>query len=206
MAMGWAKASVLVLGVLALAGCAYDTRFDDPELIEQARYVHDGPPALTLYTMVSNNNGAGAHTSLMINASQRVIFDPAGSVSFTGIPENADILYGITPAYAKAYESAHARSTYHVVVQRIEVSAAVAERALQLALAAGPVPQSQCANSTSTLLSQLPGFESISSTWFPVNLSDDFGKVPGVTTRKHFEDDGNDKAQAVRDLEAQIRG
>ncbi|MEZ5714341.1 MAG: hypothetical protein R3D85_03690 [Paracoccaceae bacterium] len=36
----------------------------------------DGDP-VTLFTMVSNETGSGGHTSLMIDASQRVIFDPS---------------------------------------------------------------------------------------------------------------------------------
>jgi hypothetical protein len=196
-----ARLSLLCAALLVLAGCATDTRMDAPETVRAARYVHDGPPALTLYTMISNRSNSGAHTSLMINASERVVFDPAGSVSFAQVPERADVLYGITPAIASAYASAHARSTYRVAVQRIEVPAQVAEMALRLAQQAGPVPQAYCTQSTSQLLAQLPGFESIRPTFFPVNLQTQFAALPGVRERVLREDDEDDKRIAIARLE-----
>jgi len=43
----------------------------------------------------------------------------------------------------------------------------------------------------------LPGFEGIQSTWFPKNLSDQFGQYPGVTTERLFENDDDDKTLEV---------
>ncbi|MDU8913471.1 hypothetical protein [Aestuariicoccus sp. MJ-SS9] len=169
--------------------------------IAAAAYRHPGPPRLTLFTMVNNRSGSGAHTSLMINGSQRVIFDPAGSLRLRSIPERHDVLYGVTPVVADFYARAHARETYHVVIQEIEVSAAVAERALKLAQANGPVAQAQCAVSTAGLLKQLPGFEAIDPTWFPTKLADQFGALPGVTTERLYENDDDDKRLAVREFE-----
>ncbi|MCE0504473.1 MULTISPECIES: hypothetical protein [unclassified Roseivivax] len=187
-----------VLAALALAACAEpQSNAASPEEITRAAYRHDGPPALTLYTMVSNNSGAGAHTSLMINGSQRVIFDPAGSVKHPQIPEKGDVLYGITPEVARFYESAHARETYHVVVQRVEVSPEVAERALRLAMANGAVGPMFCTSETAGILRQLPGFESISPVLFPKRLAEQFGAVPGVETRAVYESDADDKTEAV---------
>ena len=74
--------------------------------------------------MINNNSEAGAHSSIMINApSQRVIFDPAGSVRAKYLVESDDVLYGITPRIEDFYERAHARETYRVRIQRIEVPA-----------------------------------------------------------------------------------
>ncbi len=192
------------LTLLSLAGCASDTTSTDaaPEVVRQAAYRHPGPPRLTLFTMVSNNTGAGAHTSLMINGSQRVIFDPAGSVRHSAVPEVRDVLYGITPRIASFYESAHARTSYHVVIQEVEVPAAVAEKALVLAQQRGPVGQLFCTQSTSSILSELPGFESISPTLFPKGLSRQFGAYPGVTTRTLYEDDDDDKRVAIEQFNA----
>lgn len=194
------------LAMLALAACsggAGDQRPDASlETVQRAAYVHDGPPALTLYTMINNRSGAGAHTSLMINGSQRVIFDPAGTVRLSEVPERDDVLYGVNPTVADFYARAHARKTYHVVIQRIEVSPAVAEQALRLALQAGPVASAQCTLSTTGILRQLPGFESIGSTWFPKNLMEQFGQLPGVTTTRLFEDDDDDKAVAIAAYQA----
>ena len=197
---------VMFAALLALAGCADDrTRFDPPEVVSQAVYRHDGPPALTLYTMVSNSTGQGAHSSIMINGSQRVIFDPAGSVSHPSIAENADVLYGITPRIADFYARAHARETYHVVIQRVEVPAETAELALQLAISNGAVAQAFCANATSNLLRKLPGFGSIKPTFFPLKLSAQFGALPGVTTRVLRENDADDKSVAIAEFDAEQR-
>ncbi|WP_439522130.1 hypothetical protein [Marivita sp.] len=192
------------LAMLALAGCGAgtDLRPDaSPEVISSASYRHDGPSALTLYTMINNRSGAGAHTSLMINGTQRIIFDPAGTVRLSAVPERGDVLYGITPGVADFYARAHARATYHVVMQRVEVSPEVAERALRLAVSNGPVASAQCALSTAAILRQLPGFGSVGSTWFPKNLMDDFGKLPGVQTTRIYENDDDDKSVAIAQFE-----
>jgi hypothetical protein len=192
------------LAMLALVGCGAgaDMRPDaSPEVISSASYRHPGPTALTLFTMVNNRSGAGAHTSLMINGSQRVIFDPAGTVRLSAVPERNDVLYGITPGVADFYARAHARETFHVVIQTIEVPPEVAERALRLAIANGPVASAQCALSTAAILRQLPGFESIGSTWFPNRLMENFGQLPGVQTQKIFENDSDDKAVAIAQFE-----
>src|SRR6056297_3696828 len=193
--------------VLALAGCGagVDMRPDaSPEVISSASYRHPGPPALTLYTMINNRSGAGAHTSLMINGSQRIIFDPAGTVRLSAVPERDDVLYGITPGVADFYARAHARETYHVVIQRIEVSPAVAEQALSLAMSNGRVGSARCTVSTSGLLRQLPGFESIRSTWFPKNLMNQVEDLPGVTTTRLSENDDDDKSVAIAKFELVI--
>lgn len=192
------------LAMLALVGCGAgaDMRPDaSAEVISSASYRHPGPSTLTLFTMINNRSGAGAHTSLMINGSQRVIFDPAGTVRLSAVPERGDVLYGITPGVADFYARAHARETFHVVIQTIEVPPEVAERALRLAIANGPVASAQCALSTAAILRQLPGFERIGSTWFPKRLMDSFGQLPGVQTQKIFENDSDDKAVAIAQFE-----
>ncbi|MCH2165208.1 MAG: hypothetical protein MK098_11220 [Marinovum sp.] len=203
--IGRFRTCILALcAMLLLGACATDTRYDSVDQINAARYVHNGPSSITLYTMVNTSNGSGAHTSMMVNASQRVIFDPAGSVSFSGLPENADVLYGITPKYERAYESAHARKTFYVAIQKIDVSPEVAEQALNLVLSNGAVVQTFCAKATSSILRQLPGFESIGSTFYPNNLRDQFAKLPGVTERILVEQDEDDKTLAVQRLEAEL--
>jgi len=174
------------------------------EVISSASYRHDGPTALTLYTMINNRSGAGAHTSLMINGSQRVVFDPAGTVRLSAVPERGDVLYGITPQVADFYARAHARETYHVVIQEIDVSPEVAEQALRLAIASGPAASGFCSASTSAVLRQLPGFESIGRTFFPKRLMADFGKLPGVRTTKLFENDEDDKSVAIAQFESSL--
>lgn len=187
-----------------LSGCATETVWAPDDVVARAAYRHNGPTALTLYTMINNRSGEGAHTSLMVNASQRVLFDPAGSVKFTAVPERNDVLYGITPAVKTAYASAHARSTYHVMIQEIEVSPEVAELALKLVQENGAVSQAQCALSTSSILKKLPGFENIKTGWFPGKLAAQFGALPGVVTTTVYEDDDDDKSVAIQALDAQL--
>ncbi|MHA6346556.1 hypothetical protein [Roseivivax sp. CAU 1761] len=194
-----AALALLFGGAAALAGCAPPNAGPDssPEEVARAAYRHDGPPALTLFTMVSNRTGGGAHSSIMINGSQRVIFDPAGSVSHARLVERGDVLYGITPEFEDFYERAHARETYHVRIQRVEVPAAVAEQALRLARANGTVGQAFCAQATSGLLRRLPGFESIRPTFFPMALADQLAGFPGVAERRVYDNDGDDKRTAI---------
>lgn len=195
-------AALCVVAALASCGPPPGGQGPDapPDVVARAAYVHDAPPSLTLYTMINNRSGSGAHTSLMINASQRVIFDPAGSVRHRTLPERQDVLYGVTPKVERLYARAHARETFHVVIQEVQVPAAVAEKALRLAEANGSVGQARCALETSAILRQLPGFESISSTWFPNNLAEQFGALPGATTRKLYDDDADDKSGAIAEL------
>lgn len=189
--------AVALVGLLA--GCSVDQNPDSPpEVVAAAAYRAPEPPSLTLMTMVNNRTGSGGHTALMVNGSQRVIFDPAGSFRDARLPERGDVLYGVTPGWLQAYKSAHARSTFHVVSQEIPVSAAVAERALQLVRSNGAVPGAFCASATSGILQQLPGFGGIKSTFYPVKLQDQFETLPGVTTTKYYEDDDGDVIDALR--------
>ena len=203
---GFRVAALLTAAALAMSGCAAVTTAgpdSSPEEAAKAAYRHSGPPSLTLYTMINNRSGSGAHTSLMVNApTQRVVFDPAGSVRLRAVPEVNDVLYGITPEVRDFYERAHARETYHVRIQTIEVSPAVAEAALKMVQQNGPVASARCAASTSAILGRLPGFESVKSTWFPNNLAEQFASLPGVSERKLYEDDDDDKAIAIAEFEA----
>ncbi len=122
----------LALGAVLVAGCAQKGKESSAAEIDAAVYVPDGQPKLTVFTMVNNTSGTGAHTALLIEGSQAVIFDPAGSFNHPQVPERGDVLFGMSPDWVQLYKSAHARETFHVVSQEIEVSPAQAERALQL--------------------------------------------------------------------------
>ncbi len=186
---------ILIACLLAatVAGCAGSQRpqADQSEIVARS-YSDPGPSTLTLYTMINTRTGSGAHTSLMIGGSERIIFDPAGSFRADVVPIRDDVLYGITPAVERAYRSSHARESHYALVQTIEVSPQQAEIALQLAKQSGPVAGAYCANSTSRILQQVPGFEQIDVTFFPVKLSEQFGQIPGVTTTEYRENDDAD--------------
>lgn len=203
MARGWnagLRRLALVLGTMAaLAGCdTPESAWTPPDVVSQAAYDHAGPSRLTLFTMINNRTGAGAHSSLMVNGSERVIFDPAGSFRHEKLPERGHVLYGITPKVADKYTRYHARETFRVQVQEIDVPPAVAQQALRAVQAYGPVPSAQCARSTSTILGQLfPG--QVGQTWFPKRLSEDFGGIAGVSEQVLHEYDDHDNSRVLRE-------
>ncbi|MCF2869678.1 hypothetical protein L0664_01245 [Octadecabacter sp. G9-8] len=122
----------------------------------------------------------------MINGEERVIFDPAGTFSSDLAPEQHDVLFGITPQVAAQYTAYHTRADFdsHLLVQSIDISAEMANALLRAAKAHGEVPGGLCARSTSSLIASLPGFENIQQTWFPLKVSEQFGAIAGVTTRR----------------------
>lgn len=176
----------------ALAGCmAVEVGASDDEIAAVA-YRSPGPTKITLYTMVSTQNDEGLHSGLLISASQQVLFDPAGSWYHQSLPERGDVIFGMIPQAVEFYEDFHARETVKVTIQSVEVSPEVAEMALGLARANGPVGNAFCSNSISKLLVQLPGFEAVEVTMFPKNLRESFSQVPGVQTRYRQDLDSDD--------------
>ncbi len=99
------------------------------------------------------------------------------------------------------YTRFHARETYHVVIQELDVPAETAEIALQRAMSYGPVPQSQCALSTARLLRGVPGFEDIPVGYYPNKLMEAFAKK-GPRTRALYEYDGDDKTKVLEAFNA----
>jgi hypothetical protein len=186
--------AIFVLGAVAvsgLSGCAPapTISYASNERVASVAYRAPGPATLTVMTMVNNRSGGGGHSSLMINASQRVIFDPAGSFENARVAEQEDVLFGVTPAVLAGYKSAHARSTYHVVSQTVEVTPEQAEIALELALRNGAVPRSFCTSAATGLMRQIPGFADIKQTMFPTNLMEQMALWPDVVEDRYYEDD-----------------
>ena len=181
--------SLIVAAFLAACSSQLASIQATDEIIAETAYRAPGPTTMTLITMINNGTQSGAHTALMINGSQRVIFDPAGSFRNEKVPRRDDVLYGIRPAVLAAYKGAHARTEYHIVLQTLEVRPEVVEQAIRLAIARGSVGDAQCAASTSALLKQLDGFSQMSSTLFPKRLMNNFATLPGVQTEKYYEDD-----------------
>ena len=185
--------------VCLVTACSNDSTGDSTTAeVAAAAYAASGPKTLTLLTMVNNRSGSGGHTALIVNGSQQVIFDPAGSFRDPRVTERGDVLYGMSPKWIQAYKSAHARSTFHVVSQEITVSDAQAEQVLRLVMSNGQVPGAYCANATSSLLQKVPGFEGLGTTFYPVTLSEKFANLPNVSTTKYYEDDDGDVIDAVR--------
>ena len=192
------QACVLAFAAATLTACTVPNQGGASlEEVARAAYTHDGPPSITLYTMLSNRSGAGAHTSLLVNGSQRVAFDPAGSFRHEKIVSRRDAVFGMTPYLVDQYTRFHARETYHVVIQTIEVSPEVAEQALQMVINHPAVGQSHCAMATSQLLAQLPGFEDVRPSYYPKRLMETFA-AKGSTYERLYEYDDDDKSGVLR--------
>ncbi|MFC3569665.1 hypothetical protein [Paracoccus sp. TOH] len=173
----------------ALAACGADNKWASDEAVRRARYVSNEPPSITLFTVIGIPRGEGGHSALMINGSQRVIYDPAGSWEHPAIPERNDVLYGITPNFKNFYIDYHARQTYWVAEDTLPVSAAMAEAAIRAVEAQGPSNKSFCAVNTGQALRRIPGFEAAPSGFSPLKLRDWFLTLPGVVSRKHMDGD-----------------
>ncbi len=175
-----------------LAGCGelYNREpMDAPqEEIQRALYRGGNPHYVSLYTVMRVDGDSSAHSALVINASHRALFDPAGSWYNRAAPRRGDMHYGMTPALLDLYENYHARETHYLIVQTIQVSPEVAEAAMRAAEAQGLVSGSYCARATSAVLSSLPGFGSIQQSWFPNSVMEQFAQLPGVTTRRLYRD------------------
>lgn len=179
---------------LFLAACAEPVWAPD-DVVARARYVSDEPPSITLFTVVRKLGGEGAHSGLMINGSQRVIFDPAGTWYHPTVPERNDVHFGITPRMKQYYIDYHARETYNVYEQTVVVSPEVAELALRRVEENGAVGKALCGNAISGVLKDIPGFESVGRSFFPGKIMQAFSALPGVVTVVHNDTDAdNNKA------------
>lgn len=180
---------VLVVGLLVgLSACAKSVWAPD-EAVARASYTSDEVPSITLVTVINNGSGSGGHSGLVINASQRVAYDPAGNFQAEGMAERNDLVYGMNPPMLKAYYSFHARKEWHVITQTINVSPAVAETALRLAQENGAAASGFCSDAVSGVLRQIPGFESLPHSLYPKQTMKNFAQLPGVVTDKLYEDD-----------------
>ncbi|MCV2883034.1 hypothetical protein [Actibacterium sp. XHP0104] len=182
---------------LFLAACTAEKTWAPEEQVQAARYRHPGPAKLTLYTMLNNRTNAGGHSGLMISGSQRVMFDPAGTWWHRAAPERNDVHFGFTPVMEHFYVDYHARETYRVVVQELEVSPEVAEAALRLVQENGAVSKAMCSNATSGVLSRVPGLGPMRQTFAPRKLMDQFGALPGVKTHVIYDDDDDENGDLL---------
>lgn len=183
MRSGWA-----VGAALALSACGAVSEYASDAEVAQARFVAEAPPSITLFTVLSTRNGSGAHSGLLINGSERVMFDPAGTWQHPRLPERNDLHYGMTDKMIAYYIDYHARETFNVLEQSIPVTPEQAEIAIARARAHGAVPKAHCARSLSSILSGVPGFASIDTTWSPKRLSADFAAL-GASSKLITDDD-----------------
>ncbi len=192
------RRAFLALGlILGLAACGAEPVWAPDEAVARARYVEPGTPTITLYTMISNTSGAGGHSALMIDGEQRLIFDPAGTWHHPQAPERNDVFFGMGPQLHSFYMDYHARVTYHVVVQELDVTPEIAALLSREVLAAGPVPKAQCSLSISRILRDVPGWGHIGTSYFPRRTMEAFGEIPGVRTSRVYDDDDDDNHEIL---------
>ncbi len=179
---------------LFLAACGAEPVWAPDDAVRKAA-VHTGnPPSVTLLTVTGTTSGAGGHSALMIDGSQRVIFDPAGTWNHPWVPERNDVDYGITDQMYRFYYDYHARETWFVREQKVFITPEQAEMLIKRVEANGAVSKMMCAYSVSGVLRDIPGFESIPRAFSPVTLSRGFAKLPGVQTKDHYDNDPDDNS------------
>jgi hypothetical protein len=186
----------LLLG-LAACGAAEPVWAPDAD-VERARFSSSGPPTLTLFTVINERNGSGGHAALLVSApSERVIFDPAGSFHHPRLPERNDVIHGMSDAAVDFYIDYHSRTSWRVVRQDLVVPAAVAEQALRAVENYGAVPKAYCANSITNILQELPGFENIKTSMFPVKLQEQFAQYQGVVRSEYHDMDPDNNGEIL---------
>lgn len=190
--------ALLLVVALAACGSTAEPIWAPDEAVSSMAYVHPGPSQVTLYTVINNRSNEGGHTALMVNGSQRIIWDPAGTWWNPRSPERNDVHYGITPRMEEIYIDYHARTTWRVVVQEVEVTRAQADMLIAALQANGAVPKAQCAAVTSRILAGIPGFERAPQSWYPKRLMDYFDTLPGVTKTVVYDDDDDNNQPLLR--------
>ena len=167
----------------ALSACSADQKFASDADVAAATYVAGPPASITLITSINGRSNAGAHSALVINGSQRVLYDPAGSWELSGglAPERRNLHFGMSPPVLKSYIEFQAEGVFHVVAQTVIVPQAVADQAIAAAVKQGAAPKAYCSRYVSDVLRSLPGFAALPDTFFPKALSRGFAKLPGVT-------------------------
>ncbi|MEE9428182.1 MAG: hypothetical protein V3V25_08555 [Paracoccaceae bacterium] len=189
----------LLVAVFVLAACTGPAEpiWDTDEFVARSTYSHEGPTKLTLFTVINNKTGAGAHSALMVNGSQRVMFDPAGTWHHPQLPERNDVHFGMSEPIVDFYIDYHSRETHHTIIQEIEVSPAVAQVAMAQMMSYGAVPKAQCSHAITAILENVPGFEAVGRTWFPKNLSERFAALQGVQTNVVYDDSPSDNSGMI---------
>ncbi len=178
-------------GVVLLSACAEAEWAPEIEVQRAVWAPPEGPTKLTIFTVESTRNGSGAHSAIMVTGSQRVLFDPAGTFRHPLAPERNDVIFGVTPNVLSVYVDYHARETYDVRIQEIEVAPQVAERALLLVQEHGAVPKAHCNVAVTRILSQLPGFEDVPRGYYPKRTAAWLSRYPGVSERLVTDDDAD---------------
>ena len=180
----------LLLGLsLFTAGCASNSGVAPAEEISAAQFSNPAPASISVITMVNARSDFGEHSALLINGSEQVIYDPAGTFRHSQLPRRDDMVYGITPRFASYYNSYHARFGYYVKVQKLDISREQADAMIAAAQARGHVGKLFCATAISDVLNDFPQFSNIRPTFFPGAIMNRVAEIDAVNTTIIREDD-----------------
>lgn len=182
------RAFLALLAASALAGCEIYTPAT-PEQIAAARYVSPEPPSVTLFSMVNEASGRSEHAGLLINGSQQVLYDPAGTFTHPDLPRAGDIHYGMTPRFVDYYERYHARFDYFVEADKVPLTRAQADQLIANAQAEGQRMKMTCSLAVADVLRPVPPFEGVTKSIFPEAIREDFKQLPGVSISYVYEND-----------------
>lgn len=196
--------AALILPIF-LAACGADYEYASDAAVAQARYSKGPPYTITLVTAINNRSKAGGHSALVINGSQRVIWDPAGTWFHKTAPIRHDVHYGINDTLLEFYIDYHARETYHLVLQQVEVSRETADGLIARFEATGPAPKAFCSNVTTGVLSETPGFETIPRSFYPKKTMQAFSQLPGVQEWTIYDDDDDDNSNILAEQNIALR-
>lgn len=188
----------LMLGLTMLSGCGVaQLPWASDEKVARAVYVSHDRPSVTLITVVTNKGEYGGHSALLINGSQRVLYDPAGSWFQETLAERADLIYGMSPAAFDNYLRYHARVKYHVVLQKRFIDRATADRLIANAKAQGASQNGFCAVNTGHILAATPGFAGAPAGFSPIKLMHWMAAQPGVTEDRFYEYDEDQEVERL---------
>ncbi|MAC80312.1 MAG: hypothetical protein CML66_19845 [Rhodobacteraceae bacterium] len=192
-------------GLALLAGCSAISPNASDQEIAAVSFRDDGPKSVSLMTVINTSSGSGAHSALLIDGPERIIFDPAGTFEYDLIPERNDVLFGITPRNEQIYKSAHASEKRYIQIQTIPLTEEQAAVAYQTALNWGASPAAHCTTSTSGVLKSIPGLQSIQTTWYPRKLAEQVSHIPGVKQSVYSEGDSESLKEAVDELNEDLK-
>ena len=182
--------AIFLLGMgLFVAGCAGNSGTAPTAEISAAQFNNPDPAFVSLITMVNSNSEIGAHSALLLNGSQQIIYDPAGSFRHSELPRRDDVVYGITPRFADYYNSYHARFGYYVKVQTLDISREQADAMIAAAQARGHVGKLFCATAVADVMNDFPQFANIPVTFFPGAIMKRVARIDAVDTVVISEDD-----------------
>ncbi|MEI6097393.1 MAG: hypothetical protein WCS20_03645 [Alphaproteobacteria bacterium] len=180
-----------LLAVLSLVACTRDHIMASDAEVARARYVDPNPASITLLTSFNTRTKAGVHSALLINGSQRVLYDPAGNWAHPAAPERNDLHYGMTPQFLALYADFQGTAPFELLQQTIFVTPEVADQVIRNSIAHGSANKAACTNAIGQILRPVPGFESLPRTLFPKRMSVAFGRLPGVQSRTITSLDGD---------------